>query len=209
MLSNSPLTQNMMRELGKLDKEKCKSMSGQEKKTFREKWALQVLDTYIEKQIYEESWRRVDATKGSYMSATRVFSMEGGTASDIDATKKHLSKCISMGAPFILYNPLTERFDFLWFERGFTEEMTKCWSLFQEHHQRPKDIVATDEQKKEAPPTPNATKRGQKRGRAEQSGDVKDKGPVTEKEDTSNNSDVSKHVAQATRDRHRDRKTIA
>ena len=54
MLSNKPLTQNMMRELCKLDKSEFKSMSGQEKKTFREKWALQVLDTDIEKSTRRE-----------------------------------------------------------------------------------------------------------------------------------------------------------
>ena len=49
------------------------------------------------KKRHEETWRRVDLTKGEYMSASKIFKEQGGQPQDLLPTKRLLLKCWSMG----------------------------------------------------------------------------------------------------------------
>jgi hypothetical protein len=123
----------MMRELTEADKKKLKSMSHAEKKDFRMKWAQTKLADYFEEKSFMQDFRKIDITRGSYMSASRVFAEEGGTVNDVMATKNILEKCLRMGAPFVKYNSFSERYDFLYLRKEFSEELTKSWQLWQSH----------------------------------------------------------------------------
>jgi len=100
-----------------------------EKRIFREKWGLKKYDALKEGRRWCQAWARVDITQGTYMSAERVAEKEGNYA----AAMKHCSKAIAMGGPWISYNDMTERIDYLWLKRTFREEMSKCWSHFREY----------------------------------------------------------------------------
>ena len=84
-----------------------------------------------------ESFRRVDATKGRYLSASRIVQEEGGDMEARRAAEKYIRKCILFKPPWIIYNQMTERHDFLYLERGFTEEMSKAWNLYTEQYLAP------------------------------------------------------------------------
>ena len=48
-----------------------------------------------------------------------------------------IRKCAAMGFPFCLYNVQTERYDFLRLHKEFSEELSKCWSLYKEAQVKP------------------------------------------------------------------------
>ena len=69
----------MMRELSTEQKAALKSMNHADKKSFRLGWAEQRLNDSMEEKTFTHDWRKVDVTKGTYMSASKMFLEEGGT----------------------------------------------------------------------------------------------------------------------------------
>lgn len=129
--SRSAVSQRMMRELTSAQKSDLKGMTHTDKKAFRRGWAEKRLGDFKEEKTFVHDWRKIDVTKGTYMSASKVFLEEGGTAADIEPCKRILQKCASMGPPFVLYNQFSERHDYLYLRKEFAEEMTKSWTLYQ------------------------------------------------------------------------------
>jgi hypothetical protein len=131
MDSRSAVAQRMLRELTPAQKSELKGMSHTDKKTFRRAWTEKRLGDFQEKKTFMHDWRKIDVTKGIYMSASKLFLEEGGTLADIEPCKRILQKCASMGPPFVLYNKFSERHDYLYLRKEFAEEMTKSWTLYQ------------------------------------------------------------------------------
>jgi hypothetical protein len=127
----SALSQHMQRDLTTDDKAKLKAMCHKDKKAFRAEWAAKKLSNYTEEKTHMQAWKKIDTSKGIYMSASRVFQEEGGTVADIEAAKNTVTKCAMMGTPFVEWNGWSERFDFLYMKKEVREEMTKSWSSFQ------------------------------------------------------------------------------
>lgn len=112
------VTQRMMRELGDDEKQKLKTMKANEKGQFRKQWAEKKLGHFFERKVFQQAWQTIDASQGTYMSASRVFLAEGGTEDDIEATTTLLDKCVRMGYPFTKYNRWTEKYVFVHGGRG-------------------------------------------------------------------------------------------
>lgn len=65
------------------------------------------------RQEKTESWKHVDLTKGVYRSVNAIFQKQGGGPEDVQPTINLITKCAKMGHPWLRYNDMTERFDFL------------------------------------------------------------------------------------------------
>eukprot|EP00969_Alexandrium_andersonii_P098078 4330330-Alexandrium_andersonii.AAC.1 len=61
------------------------------------------------------------------MCFKRVLELEGGRPR---AATLYCSKCLKMGKPWILYNTMTERVDFLYIEKSQVELMETAWGSF-------------------------------------------------------------------------------
>ena len=75
----------------------------------------------VEKKSHIKEYQKIDTSVGEYMSAARVFKMEGGTQEDIAPIHRLLRTNKSMGWPHVIYNEETERFDFLYVRRRSAE----------------------------------------------------------------------------------------
>ena len=165
--SRGPISQRMARELTDAEKQELKGMNNQQKNDFRKSWAAKKLTVFTERQVLEKTWKKIDVTKGVYMSASKVFQEEGGIAHDVIAAKNILNKCIQMGFPYCKYNSWTERYDYLYMRHEYKETLAKSWSLFQESSGQPQregaDVSASVTVKKrersdQVPSTPQKDK---------------------------------------------------
>ena len=120
-----------MASLSALDKEQYKAKSNAEKDEQRMEWLRLQTEKYLVSTEFEKSWSRVDYANGTYRSLNAIASLEGGKAEDVAAALKHAAKCIKMQYPWVKYNEMTERWDYLWFMHGVNEEMSKHWRVFQ------------------------------------------------------------------------------
>ena len=107
-------------------------MSNKEKEDFRLDWCKRQADGYlVTSQTKEEEWRKVDWSRGTYKSLSAIAKAEGGEPEDWAAALKACTKCIKMGWPWVQHNDLTERWDYLWFQRGVNETLSKSWRIFE------------------------------------------------------------------------------
>ena len=130
----SNLAQKMERELSDRDKEEYKKKSSKGKEQFRMQWAKDAMEkcqVKVGKRKIEE-WKTVDKTLGRYLSFWAIFREQGGTGEDLQATKNICSKCIQMGHPWIDYNPMSERWDYLYIEKAKSDELNTRCQLFEE-----------------------------------------------------------------------------
>lgn len=127
------LGQKMMRDMTAAEKADYMAQSHAVKKAIRQTWTRGKLKTLTIEHTYEESWRKVDIQRGTYMSAARIFHKEGGTSDDLEPSIRHVRRCAAMGYPFCKWNDWSGRYDFLWFSTEWQEEMTKSWAIYQRY----------------------------------------------------------------------------
>ena len=121
--------QAFSKSAGKLDE--YKTLVGHaEKRKYREEWAKKRWASTQEEFRKRVSYKRIDTTIGTYMSFWMVVGSEGGTVnheaaqkSSILAAVKYCSKCVAMGAPWVLVNNMTERVDFLKVKHQYEEHL--------------------------------------------------------------------------------------
>ena len=166
----SSITQRMMRDLDPAEKKIHKEKSTKEKADFRLRWAQLQSEVYLTTSVFEQSWKRVDTTRGKYVSASKYYQLEGGTQDDYAPTLLALEKCAKMGWPFCAWNDMTCRFDFLRLDREFQEDMTRAWTLYEKSKgsQQQRQQPSAPAQPPPAPiaaaqPSPQQPERGQKR----------------------------------------------
>ena len=129
------LMQKFNRELSAEDKDALKDMTEDAKGLFRRQWAEKQLVPLCETKNSKRTWKKVDTSKGTYMSASKIFTEEGGqTKADMEAAKNICQQCKLLGSPFIEYNKWSKRYDFLYFRKQNREEMERAWSLMQEYN---------------------------------------------------------------------------
>ena len=118
--------------------EALKAARGHEAKAaFRREWAEGKYEELRKTRTYKESYCRVDVTQGSYLSLSRIIAKEGGanpTLADVAAAHRHVAKCVVMAGPWVRYNPMAERIDFLYMEFKSQDTLERCWSRYEEHH---------------------------------------------------------------------------
>ena len=74
---------------------------------FRIDWAQKSLKKFREEKIHKKSWKRVDLTKGDYLSASQLVISDGGW-SDPEAVKgaqRLIEKAVAMGTPWVKEHP--------------------------------------------------------------------------------------------------------
>ena len=82
---------------------KYAALKRQEASDFRVQWVKQEYTKFKEERVFKKSWRRIDATKGKYMSVSQLVADDGGW-SDPEAvlgSQRLIEKAVAMGDPWI------------------------------------------------------------------------------------------------------------
>ena len=82
----SAVGQKFDRDMSPDEKAAFKKLDNEEKKALRLKWAQKQLGALVETTEKLEEWRRIDTSKGTYMSISKAFAEEGGSAADVAPT---------------------------------------------------------------------------------------------------------------------------
>ena len=86
---------------------------------------------FTEELQTRQEYQQIDVTRGTYCSASQIWNHEGGMPCDEAAARCHVNKCRLMGPPFVQFNPMTERWDFLYMTREFSSSFSNSWAIFQ------------------------------------------------------------------------------
>ena len=111
---------------------KYAALKRQEASDFRVQWVKQEYTKFKEERVFKKSWRRIDATKGKYMSVSQLVADDGGW-SDPEAvlgTQRLIEKAVAMGDPWIRIHPQTGRTLFLKLTYEFSELFEESWCTF-------------------------------------------------------------------------------
>ena len=95
-----------------------------EKQEFRKRWAAQKFEDMTKVREREDEWKQVDTSKGNMVSIKELVKKEGAQ----DA-KKYIEKCAELGAPWIQWDPMWERYEVMVMERSHADVFTKAWRL--------------------------------------------------------------------------------
>ena len=106
--------------------------SNAERQAFRIEWANKRLQAMRETKTKSESLTKQDIERGTYLPFDLVVDAEGGAhrPAAIRAARNYIRKCLAMQGPWVSYNAMTERFEFLHYRRQVLEVFERCWS----HH---------------------------------------------------------------------------
>ena len=185
------LGQKFERSMSADERAKYKSLMTRDKAAFRTEWAKKKYEELTSKKEKVEEWKKIDITKGRYLSAAKVFLEEGGTSTDIEPVQKLITKCFKMGEPFIKFNSFTERWDILYIQHHMQEEFHRCWRLY-ETEQTERPVSEEDDGGKEPAEEP-ARKKGktQLKSLTNQEEDLKREKKDKEKKDSQEKKDDS------------------
>jgi hypothetical protein len=106
-----------------------KAMARKDKADFRQRWAEAKYDEHCKSKVYEESFTQNEFAKGTRRSLGWVLANEGG-ANNPEAVRSTLffaNKCKTLGAPYVTWNSMYDRPDFLVMEVGHEENFEKAW----------------------------------------------------------------------------------
>jgi len=95
-----------------------------EKAEFRKRWAAAKFEGLCSIREREDEWRQVDTTKGTMVSIKEVIKKEGAQ----DATR-YIQKCAKLGAPWIQWDPMWERYEVMVMEKSHSDIFAKAWRL--------------------------------------------------------------------------------
>ena len=129
-----PLGQKFQRET-KGDENYKGLKSNADRREYRIKWARVKYTTIRQRKSFNESFRKVDTTQGTYRPFAYILKKEGGK-DDSAAVKAAINiavKCANMGEPWVLYNTMSERWEFLYIIRSTSDVFERSWTLFEEH----------------------------------------------------------------------------
>ena len=84
-----------------------------QKTNWRLQWSQTKYKEIRAKKTKNEAWRVIDAHQGHYRSYNYIVREEGGGPEDRLAAQRYVDKCISMGAHWMRYNGMSERYDYL------------------------------------------------------------------------------------------------
>ena len=94
------------------------------KEAFRKKWLAAQYSAVIKKKRFTKSWCRIDTEKGRCMSLLTIAQEYGGAeyGSARRAAERYCTKCIRMAGPWVRFNGMTDRVDFLYLKIGYQED---------------------------------------------------------------------------------------
>lgn len=111
--------------------------NNKEKAEFRQAWAEQEFDTIVQKKIHIKSYQVVKASMGTYKPFAILVRDEGGKDDSecLLAAKRIAAKCVSLGAPWVHWNVMSERLEFLHLRKEHNEIMQESWQQYLEEKQ--------------------------------------------------------------------------
>lgn len=117
------------------------------KAAFRLAWTQKKKQIITERLKQSEKQSKIDYTNAQYEPFAIIVRNEGGfddpTGNAVRAASSYASKCVILGPPWVAYNSMTERVDFLYMKKGIREEFEQSWSRHRSSMKGPK----TDEDK--------------------------------------------------------------
>ena len=92
---------------------------------FRASWAAKEVEKVRTSSSKCTSWSTVDHTHGTYLSFGAIVLKEGGwqDPSAIMAAARYCRKAQLMSGGWQLWNSMTDRFDFLYIEKSFSQDI--------------------------------------------------------------------------------------
>ena len=133
----SSLGQQFGRFLKKTDEGKGYAMckTHEAKRKFRLDWAERKLDDLRVTRTHERAYRRVDETKGVYLSFGTLVESYGvhyDRAAAISAALRYAAKCVQMGGKWVGMDEMAEVQEFLKLSREHSVIMEESWRLCEE-----------------------------------------------------------------------------
>ena len=133
----SSLGQQFGRFLKKTDEGKGYAMckSHETKRKFRLDWAERKLDDLRVTRTHERAYRRVDETKGVYVSfgtLVESYGLHYDRAAAISAALRYAAKCVQMGGKWVGMDEMAEVQEFLKLSREHSVIMEESWRLCEE-----------------------------------------------------------------------------
>ena len=95
----------------------------------------------------QKEWRKFDVEKGTYMPLTKIFMEEGGQVDPkgaLKATANYAARCGLLGGPWIMWNAMTQRKEYLYVTKGYKHEFGDTWSIFEEHCRQQREKRKSD-----------------------------------------------------------------
>ena len=108
-----------------------KSLPCDKKKDFRIDWGATLMGDLQKKKVKITSLTVEEREHGEYLPFGVIVEREGGWGrrSAVVAAAKYVSKCVKMSAPWCLYNPFTERTEYLFIRKMRVDIFSKYWAL--------------------------------------------------------------------------------
>jgi hypothetical protein len=154
--SRSSLGQHFGRFVKKDDEGKgyAKCKTWETKRKFRMDWAERKLDDLRATRTHERAYRRVDETKGVYVSFGTLVESYGvhyDRAAAVSAALRYAAKCVQMGGKWVGVDQMAEVQEFLKLRREHSEIMEESWRLCEEEiSNRSLNTTAIDDNKDKA-----------------------------------------------------------
>ena len=88
-----------------------------EKKEFRQRWASTKYEDCLRVKSQTQSWQDIDEEAGTYECGKIIWDREGGDAYGLAAARNYITACIHMGAPWVQFNEMTGRQEYLYLKK--------------------------------------------------------------------------------------------
>ena len=85
-----------------------------EKKEFRQRWASTKYEDCLRVKSQTQSWQDIDEEAGTYECGKIIWDREGGDVYGLAAARNYITTCIHMGAPWVQFNEMTGRQEYLY-----------------------------------------------------------------------------------------------
>ena len=105
-----------------------KQHSLEDKHKFKMKWVTDSMTLLSEKYEVNEQWQEITTEKGVYHPFMRIVQEEGSDASALQAAWRYCKKCSTMGGKWRAWNPMTERWEYLWVKKYHIESFSRSWT---------------------------------------------------------------------------------
>jgi len=88
----------------------------------------------VQKKVYVKSYQVVNASMGTYKPFAILVRDEGGKDDPecLLAAKKIAAKCVALGGPWVSWNVMSERLEFLHLRKEHNEIMQESWQKYLE-----------------------------------------------------------------------------
>ena len=107
-----------------------------EKADFRMRWAAAEYEKLKATKSKLRNYKKIDASKGKYMSFARIVKLEGGDDEAITAARNYVDSCLKMKGDWLKWNCMTKRVDYLYMEHEVSDIFEKSWSMYEEDQKK-------------------------------------------------------------------------